>query len=284
MQTHSRSFFIPLSISVAVRTACSLWLALVIVIAAAPVLAQSADSASGQPSAEKTPEGATPAGAKAAPTPPRKQRTEAEKAAARARSEAEQKRRQQAAIEQQSKAYLAQVSSLGLSEEQTSKVAALPAEQAAWQKANAAEIQGIRERMITARADSDMQTVKTLTEQLQKVMKTRPDLDDVLTPEQFERMNAEAVAKIRAAHPPMPGGTAGKPPAAAAGAPKNAPEVEAIHAQIKAARQAGDTATVEQLQTQLRMLKDAVRKKRADDAAAQKKPAAEAAEKKPVAE
>lgn len=256
------------------QVACSLVFALVVAFVAVPASAQSADSANAQPSAQKN-EAAAPAEVKPAPKPPRKQRTEAEKAAARARSEAEQKRRQQAAIEKQKEAYLAQVSSLGLSEEQTRKVAALSAEQAAWQTANTAEIQRIRERMITARADSDMQSVKTLTEQLQKLMQTRPDLADVLTPEQFERMNAEAVEKLRTAHPPKPGAPAGNPSKPAAGAPKNAPEVEAIHTQIKAARQAGDTATVERLQTELRMLKEAVRKKRAAEAAAVKKPVAE---------
>ena len=70
----------------------------------------------------------------------------------------------------------------------------------------------------------------------------------------------------------MPPTAGGKPPAP--GAKKNSPEVEAIYAQMETARKAGDTATVERLQTQLRMLKDAVRKHHAAEAAAAAKKSA----------
>ena len=242
----------------------SIGFALVVALAATPAFAQN-DAQS--PSAKGTNQqaGAAPSATPARPAV--KPKTDSEKAAARAKADAELKRRREAANERQKEMYLSQVASLDLSDDQKRQVAELPARQEAWQEANASEIAALRDRMVTARGDGDMKSVKSITEELQALMRTRPDLSGILTKEQQTKMNEEAIARAKAARARMPAAPNAQGSAAKA-APTNSPEVVAIHEKIKAARKEGDTETVELLQTELKMLKDAVRKARAAEAAA----------------
>lgn len=250
------------------RIVGSIGFALVLALAATSALAVDDTpapdaAATGQPVGSDTETASPPA------RTPAKPKTDSEKAAARARADAEFKRRREAANEREQKMLLEQVANLGLNDEQKRRVEELPALQADWQKANESKISALRDRMVTARGDGDMKAVQSITEQLQALMRTRPDLRGILTPEQQTKMNEEAVARAKAARARMPEMPAGKAPAARP-APGNSPEVVAIHEKIKAARRAGDTETVERLQTELKMLKDAVRKARAAEAAARK--------------
>jgi hypothetical protein len=163
----------------------------------------------------------------------------------------------------------ARLEGLDLTDAQRRAIDELPDRRAAWHAEHRERLDAIRDRLVLARADGDLQTVKELTDERQQIFATRPGLDDILTLEQQQLLRASGPKGAGAAKR-----GAGTGPARARGkAPAHSPEMLALQAQMREARLSGDVERVKELQTQIRMLKQAVRDARASERDAAGEPA-----------
>jgi hypothetical protein len=158
---------------------------------------------------------------------------------------------------------------LDLTDAQKRAIDELPERREAWRAEHQQRLDEIRDRLVLARADGDLQTVKELTDERQQIFATRPGLNDILTLEQQQQLRATGGKRAGGAK----GGPGADPARARGKAPTHSPEMLALQAQMREARLAGDVERVKELQTQMRMLKQAVRDARASERQAAGEPA-----------